>query len=597
MATTGGSANSGATDGGIGLVGGAPSSGGAASGLGGGTGGNAGVSSVGGAQPQTGGTTGGGDGAGGTTPIGGAPAAGGLAFGGTAAGGTAAGGTAAGGTAAGGTAAGGTATGGTAAGGTAAGGTAAGGTAAGGTAAGGAPAGGATSGGTSPGGAAGGGGADGGAAGSGVGGALSTALFKDGESLIALSGLTVVSYGGYLNGESFQQDGIITHNGYQYAAFWNTNRHVVMARRQLPDGTWEKFELTDYANTADDAHNTVSLGICPGDGTLHLAFDHHGNDLHYRRSVIGLTTDPASAAWTASSFTAVTSSLESGVPIAQVTYPRFVTRPGGSRLLLAARIGSSGSGDESLWEYDASNQTWVSLGRFIDGITDSVNAYLHGLSYTRGGSRLHIAWCWRETPDATTNHDLFYAYSDDHGRSWQNNQGDTIATTGSAYITRDSSGAMVWGIGQNRGLINQEHMAVDAGGRVHVLLSHMPDSQADDSDFTSARTKSEFFHYWRDLAGSWHRNALGLAVIANFRGSLAVASTNNVYAILPDLRIAGASAASDYADWALLDATDSGRFFSDPLIDTVRLQSEDTLTIYYPEASSANIWALDYAVQ
>ena len=30
------------------------------------------------------------------------------------------------------------------------------------------------------------------------------------------SGLTVVSYGGYLNGESFQQDGILTFNGYQY---------------------------------------------------------------------------------------------------------------------------------------------------------------------------------------------------------------------------------------------------------------------------------------------------------------------------------------------------------------------------------------------
>jgi hypothetical protein len=155
---------------------------------------------------------------------------------------------------------------------------------------------------------------------------------------------------------------------------------------------------------------------------------------------------------------------------------------------------------------------------------------------------------------------------------------------------------MVWTIGQDRGLINQEHMVVDRGGRVHVLLSHMPDGQADDADFTSARTKSEFFHYWRDTEGTWSRNELGLPVIANFRGSLAISSTNNVYAVLPDLRIAGASSVANYADWTLLDSADSGRFFSDPLIDTVRLETEDKLTVYYPEASSMNIWALEYTL-
>jgi hypothetical protein len=155
----------------------------------------------------------------------------------------------------------------------------------------------------------------------------------------------------------------------------------------------------------------------------------------------------------------------------------------------------------------------------------------------------------------------------------------------------------VWAIGQNRGLINQEHMAVDSSGRVHVLLSHMPDAQPDDADFTSARTKSEFFHYWRDTDGTWTRTALGLSVIANFRGKLAISSTDNVYAVLPDLRIAAASAASGYANWALLDSSDSGRFFSDPLIDTARLETEDTLTVYYPQASSTNIWALDYTLR
>jgi hypothetical protein len=161
-------------------------------------------------------------------------------------------------------------------------------------------------------------------------GGATASISKDGEVLLTNAGLTVVSYGGYLNGESFQQDGIVSYKGYQYAAFWNTNRHVVLARRILPSGTWSSFEFTDYSLALDDAHNTISLGICPGDGTLHLSFDHHSNNLHYRKSVAGLATNPSAATWAASSFSAVTSSLVGSTTVALVTYPRFVTEPGGS---------------------------------------------------------------------------------------------------------------------------------------------------------------------------------------------------------------------------------------------------------------------------
>ncbi len=557
-----------------------------------------GATSTGGTPSGSGGTaTGGaGVGTGGITPVtggaGGGAATGGSANGGSM-GGSASGGNT-GGSAAGGSATGGSATGGTATGGNlATGGSAAGGTATGGRATGG---GGATGGVTNTGGASVGGTGVGGA---GTGGATTVApgITKDGETQVGTNGLTIVSYGGYLNGESFQQEGIVSHNGYQYAAFWNTSRHVVMARRALPSGAWARFEFTDYTNTADDAHNTISLGICPGDGTLHLSFDHHVNNLHYRKSVAGLLTTPATATWAASSFTAVTSALVGTTAVTQVTYPRFVTEPGGGKMLFGARFGTSGSGDEYLWEYDGTTHAWVSLGKYLDGITDNINAYPHGLSYAKGGTRLHISWCWRDTSDASTNHDLYYAYSDDHGRSWKNNVGTTIATTGSSFINRDSSGARVFTIATNRGLINQEHMAVDPAGRVHVLLSHMPDAQAADATFDSARTKSQFFHYWRNTNGTWTRTAIGLPVIANFRGKLALSSANNLYAILPDLRIAAAAASTNFASWSLLNSTDAGRFFSDPLIDTARLQTEDKLTVYYPQRSSVNIWALDYTVR
>ncbi|MDP9152590.1 MAG: BNR repeat-containing protein [Myxococcota bacterium] len=423
------------------------------------------------------------------------------------------------------------------------------------------------------------------------------ALVKSGESLLTDAGLSTVSYGAYINGESFQEDGVVTYNGYEYTAFWNANRHVVLARRALPAGAWSSFELADYANTVDDAHNTVSLGVCPADGTLHLAFDHHSSNLHYRVSVPGLVTHPAPTPWSASSFSAVTGSLVGGAPVTQLTYPRFVTEPDGTKMLFEARIGASGNGDQYLWEYDGATHAWTLLGRYVNGTANSVNAYAHGLSYTKGGTRLHMAWCWRDTPDPSTNHDLLYIYSDDHGRTWKNDADAVVAVTGSSWVTTISSGIHAWTIRPGRGLINSEHMAVDSAGLVHVLLSHMPDSQGDDLNFDSARTKSLFFHYWKSPRGTWTRTPMGLPVVASFRGKLAIVSTGDVYAILPDLRIAAASKASSFSNWTVLSTGDSGRFFSDPLVDTARLASEDKLTIVYPQRAASNIFVLDYVLK
>jgi BNR repeat-containing family member len=551
-----------------------------------------------GKNPGTGGTV---AGSGGVLGTGGAPGTGGNTGGGVGTGGDATGGANTEGTNAGGTTVGtgGRSTGGSAAGGNTAatGGQSAGGNTAGGnTASGGQSTGGGAAGGNTATGGRSTGGGTAGASGS-TGGQPGPSVVKDGEVLLTNAGLTILSYGGYLNGESFQQDGIVSYNGYQYAAFWNTARNVVLGRRMLPSGAWSLVTLTDYTNTESDAHNTISLGVTPGDGTLHLSFDHHGGNLHYRKSVADLVTSPTAATWVASSFSAVTSILTGNVTVTMVTYPRFVTEPDGNKMLFEARIGGSGSGDEYLWEYDSATHSWTSLGRYVNGTVDSINAYPHGLSYGEGGTRLHLSWCWRETPDAQTNHDLIYVYSDDHGRNWKNNAGTTVAVTGSLFVTQGSPGIKVWTINQNRGLINQEHMAVDAAGRVHVLLSHMPDSQADDANFDSSRTKSQYFHYWRNPSGTWARVAMGFPSIANFRGKLAIASSGNLYAILPDLRIAAASVASNFSDWALLNTADSGRFFSDPLIDTARLLSQDKLSIVYPQESSPNIYVLDYTLR
>jgi hypothetical protein len=45
--------------------------------------------------------------------------------------------------------------------------------------------------------------------------------------------------------------------------------------------------------------------------------------------------------------------------------------------------------------------------------------------------------------DHESNHDLMYAYSDDRGRTWQNNAGQTIACSGQSPIRVDSPGIVV----------------------------------------------------------------------------------------------------------------------------------------------------------
>lgn len=89
-----------------------------------------------------------------------------------------------------------------------------------------------------------------------------------------------------INANSFQQNAISTVNGWQYAAFYtdksdaesNVACHMNLARRCIAsqaNPAWDVIEFKDYEQTADDGHNTISIGICKGDGTIHLAFDHH----------------------------------------------------------------------------------------------------------------------------------------------------------------------------------------------------------------------------------------------------------------------------------------------------------------------------------
>jgi len=423
-------------------------------------------------------------------------------------------------------------------------------------------------------------------------------ISKTSDQYVTTTGLTDSSYTGYMNGESFQQDGIVSYNGWQYTAFWSSDRYVNIARRQLPSGTWQNIKLTDYANAANDAHNTISIGLAPVDGTLHLSFDHHGDTLHYRKSVSGVITNPSSVTWNASLFGTVQNQL-TGMTISGVTYPRFVTTPTGA-LQLFFRTGASGDGDSQLYEYNGTSWSYIGMTVRSSDAAPDLCPYYFGFDYDKNG-RLHVSWTWRETADASTNYNIMYAYSDDLGRTWKNNAGTTVATTGTNPITPTTPGLVVYTIGQNRGLINQESQTVDSLGQVHIIASHMQDSEASDSNFTNARNKAFVYHYWRNTSGTWSRSQLPYLPGVS-RSDIGMDSSDSAYVVMPSslsgvTSIATASASTGWTDWKIVHAEPRARFASEPLIDQSRMKrGENVLTFVQPEIGNGKIAVLDFQV-
>jgi hypothetical protein len=91
-----------------------------------------------------------------------------------------------------------------------------------------------------------------------------------------------------INANSFQQNAIITVGAWQYATFYTSKEqqngdgalYVNLARRRVGETAqnaegWEVLTFKDYEQVTDDGHNTISIGVCKGDGTIHVAFDHH----------------------------------------------------------------------------------------------------------------------------------------------------------------------------------------------------------------------------------------------------------------------------------------------------------------------------------
>ena len=420
-----------------------------------------------------------------------------------------------------------------------------------------------------------------------------------GVSTVSPTALTIDGrYGTSINGRTYQKDALATHKGYQYIAFYDGERRVCISRRKLPNGEWKTIQFKDYYFASDDSHNIVSLGICPNDGTIHLAFDHHVHPLHYKVSVKGLANNPEKMEWSAASFSAIKSELEEAKPI-KITYPKFWPTPDGN-LQICYRVRGSGDGDRYLVDYNAKTGKWEntrqidsSIGAFEDQLGKSTTrcSYPNGYDYDAKG-KLHVTFVWREDSQGA-NHDLCYAYSEDNGKTWKNNAGEQF----SEVINVNSPGLVVQSIPRVFGLMNDHGQVIDSKQRVHAVMFHATKETIEAAGSKLGETRwgpnaaQRYFHYWRDTDGKW--NSFELPIAVGNRPKIFTDKKDNLILIYAgtsdnsikgksnkeeDLIVAVATAKRGWKDWQIVYSL-KGPFMNDMLADIYRWKKEGILSV------------------
>lgn len=244
-----------------------------------------------------------------------------------------------------------------------------------------------------------------------------------------------------INTVVFRKNSIVSYNNFQFAAYYDSSAHVVLAKRKLGTDKWE-IKVTGKQGNIKDAHNSISIMV-DGDGYLHMAWDHHGNQLRYCKASKPMSLEMGE------------NISMTGAKERSVTYPEFYKFINGD-LLFLYRDGGSGKGNLVMNKYLLQEKKWVQLqSNLIDG-EGKRNAYWQ--AFVDSKDVIHLSWVWRETGDVSSNHDMNYAKSTD-GIIWKKSTNETYSLP-----INIANAELVYSIPQKTELINQTSMTVDEDG-------------------------------------------------------------------------------------------------------------------------------------
>ena len=229
--------------------------------------------------------------------------------------------------------------------------------------------------------------------------------------------------------------GLVTRGNEQFISYYDQNQVMTVAKRTLGTGTdssvWQTVSLPSVVGW--DSHNYISMAL-DGAGQVHVSGNMHDDPLVYFR-----TTTPGD-------ITTFEQQGMLGANESSCTYPEFFDGPSGD-LVFNYRDGASGNGNTIFNALDPATGVWR---RLLDApIADGEglrNIYPVGPTLGPDGM-WHLVWVWRDTPDATTNHDLSYARSPDL-INWERGDGTPLSvpiTLGTADIVDPvpSGGGMI----------------------------------------------------------------------------------------------------------------------------------------------------------
>jgi hypothetical protein len=202
-----------------------------------------------------------------------------------------------------------------------------------------------------------------------------------------------------------------------------------------------------------------------------------------------------------------------------------------------------------------------------------------------------------------TNHDTGYVYSTDRGRTWRNNAGTLVATTGTSdTVAVTDAGLVVDPLNPDHSLMNQESQWTDSTGLPHAIISYVPGRFGQcTTNYVSDRTANgRAFHVRKNSSGTWQKTEIPVVLGSSQRTKLILDKYDNAYAVFPFGRIAGASKASGYTDWRVLFDGSGLNAFGEVVIDEMRVKYDNTLSFMYQEKSSGTtpsaLHVIDFAL-
>ncbi|WP_136480757.1 BNR-4 repeat-containing protein [Cognatitamlana onchidii] len=194
-------------------------------------------------------------------------------------------------------------------------------------------------------------------------------------------------------------------NGYVFYTWYRggwSDRTLMISRKKIGEGNWVHVALPakmSLVGGKGDTHLTTNVGICSIDGTVHLMFDHHNEDLNYIRSKKNIAYGPDSD-FIADNFLPQQDYLIPGKKVTGVTYPDLFTNDLGE-MYFERRLGSAVGGDIIMTYYNG--DTWSNEVKIIQGrgaeVTQGERNFCYGSAkYINGKFYYVYSPRWAESP-------------------------------------------------------------------------------------------------------------------------------------------------------------------------------------------------------